>query len=136
MRATVASAAIDPALVEEFLDWQQRLTDAERAFPGFGGSELFRQVPGVQEDWTAVFRFDTEEHLNDWLESPDRKRLLDEGAHFQKLRAASGREPVRQLVLVRKRSANLEAALKLRPLPLTLSPSAAREPGPGVLVRQ
>jgi len=83
MRATVASAAIDPALVEEFLDWQQRLTDAERAFPGFGGSELFRQVPGVQEDWTAVFRFDTEEHLNDWVESPDRKRLLDEGAHFQ-----------------------------------------------------
>jgi antibiotic biosynthesis monooxygenase (ABM) superfamily enzyme len=79
----VVSHPVDPALVDEFLDWQQRVTDAERAFPGFGGSELFRPVPGVQEDWTAVFRFDTEEHLNDWLESPERKRLLDEGAHFQ-----------------------------------------------------
>lgn len=88
----VVSHPVDPAQANEFVEWQQRVTDAERAFPGFGGSELFRPVPGVQEDWTAVFRFDTEEHLNDWLESPERKRLLEEGAHFQdfELRRISG----------------------------------------------
>ena len=79
----VVSHPVDPDQVDEFLAWQRRVTDAERAFPGFGGSELFRPVPGAQEDWTAVFRFDTEEHLNDWLESPERKRLLEEGPHFQ-----------------------------------------------------
>lgn len=78
----VVSHPVDPAEEDAFLDWQRRVTDAERAFPGFGGSELFRPVPGGQDDWTAVFRFDTEEHLNDWLESPQRKRLLDEGAQF------------------------------------------------------
>lgn len=78
----VVSHPVDPAHEDEFVDWVQQLTDAERAFPGFGGSEVFRPVPGVQENWTNVFRFDTEEHLNDWLESPERKRLLDEGADF------------------------------------------------------
>ena len=79
----VISHPVGPNLVDEFVEWQQRMTDAERAFPGFGGSELYRPVPGVQEDWTVVFRFDTEEHLNAWLESPERKRLLEGGPHFQ-----------------------------------------------------
>jgi antibiotic biosynthesis monooxygenase (ABM) superfamily enzyme len=78
----VVSHPVDPARVEEFREWQQRVTDAESDFPGFSGSELFRPVPGVQEEWTAVFSFDTEEHLDAWLESPERRRLLDEGSQF------------------------------------------------------
>ncbi len=73
---------VDPALEDEFVRWQQQLTDAESRFPGFHGSQLFRPVPGVQEKWVAMFRFDTEEHLNDWLQSPERMRLLEEGARF------------------------------------------------------
>ena len=81
--AVVVSHPVAPGREDEFLAWQKRLDEIERAFPGFGGSELFRPVPGVQEEWTSVFRFDTEEHLNNWLESPERKKLLDEGAEFQ-----------------------------------------------------
>jgi antibiotic biosynthesis monooxygenase (ABM) superfamily enzyme len=79
----VVSHSVDPALQDEFVAWQQRATDAERGFPGFRGSELFRPVPGVQEEWTAMFRFDTQEHVDGWLESPERKKLLDEGRQFQ-----------------------------------------------------
>lgn len=79
----VVTHRVPPDLVGEFLDWQQRVTAAESTFPGFGGAEVFRPVPGLQEGWTILFRFDTEEHLNDWLSSPERKKLLDEGAQFQ-----------------------------------------------------
>ncbi len=79
----VVSHPVDPAREHEFLAWQLRVTDAERSFPGFRGSELFPPVPGVQDEWTAMFRYDTEEHLNDWLRSSQRKALLDEGKHFQ-----------------------------------------------------
>jgi len=79
----VVTHPVDPDLVDEFLDWQERVTAAERTFPGFGGAEVFPPVPGLQEGWTTVFRFDTEDHLNAWLESPERRRLLDESAHFR-----------------------------------------------------
>lgn len=78
----VVSHPVDADQVEEFLAWQQRVIESERTFPGFGGSELFRPVPGAQDEWTTVFRFDTQEHLDGWLESPERKRLLEEGADF------------------------------------------------------
>jgi antibiotic biosynthesis monooxygenase (ABM) superfamily enzyme len=79
----VVSHAVDVSLEDEFRAWTDRLTDAERAFPGFRGSELFPPVPGVQDKWTIVFRFDTEEHLNGWLESPKRRQLLEEGESFR-----------------------------------------------------
>jgi uncharacterized protein len=79
----VVSHPVPPDRVREFLAWQERVVDAERAFPGFGGSELYPPVPGVQEQWTTVFSFDTEEHLNAWLESPLRRDLLREGDGYE-----------------------------------------------------
>jgi uncharacterized protein len=79
----VVSHPVSPADEEEFLAWQQRVTDAERQFPGFRGAELFRPVPGVQDDWTALYQYDTDEHVSAWLESPERRRLLEEGRRFE-----------------------------------------------------
>lgn len=67
----------------EFLDWQRRLTEAEKRFPGFSGSELFRPVPGVKDDWTAVYRFATSAELERWLASTERAELLRQGERFQ-----------------------------------------------------
>ncbi|MGP0029476.1 MAG: antibiotic biosynthesis monooxygenase [Acidimicrobiales bacterium] len=78
----VVSHPVDPAEEEAFLAWQGRVTEAEKAFAGYRGSELFRPVPGVQDEWTAMFRFDTQEHLDAWLGSPARARLLSEGRKF------------------------------------------------------
>lgn len=79
----VVSHRVDPACVDEFLAWQRKMTDAERDFDGFKGSEIFRPVPGVQDEWTAVYRFDTGEHLEAWLDSETRHQLLEEGAAFK-----------------------------------------------------
>lgn len=65
--------------VEAFLDWRRRMAEAESRYPGFRGSEVFRPIDGVQDEWTTVYRFDTAEHLDAWLTSADRRRMLAEG---------------------------------------------------------
>ncbi|MBY0290511.1 MAG: antibiotic biosynthesis monooxygenase [Mycobacteriaceae bacterium] len=77
---------VDAELVEDFLAWQERLRQAESKFAGFRGTELFRPVSGVQEEWTTLYRFDNAESLDRWLVSSERKRLLDEGKQFADFR--------------------------------------------------
>jgi antibiotic biosynthesis monooxygenase (ABM) superfamily enzyme len=78
----VVSHRVSPEQVDEFLEWQERLRLAESKFPGFRGTELFRPVKGVQDDWTAMYRFDTAADLDRWLVSKERRDLLAEGEKF------------------------------------------------------
>ena len=68
--------------IDEFLAWQDRLREVESAFDGFRGTELFRPVDGVQDEWTLLYRFDNAAHLDTWLTSPERQQLLAEGRKF------------------------------------------------------
>ncbi|MDT5004921.1 MAG: uncharacterized protein QOJ24_2097 [Mycobacterium sp.] len=80
---TVAvSHHVPPESVDEFLAWQDRLRLAESTFPGFRGTEVFRPVAGVQEEWTTLYRFDTAADLDRWLVSDERRQLLAEGEKF------------------------------------------------------
>jgi antibiotic biosynthesis monooxygenase (ABM) superfamily enzyme len=79
----VISHPVRPKDEAEFLAWQQHVTEAEHAFPGFRGAERFRPVPGVQDNWTIVYRFDSAEHLDRWLSSPERAALLARGKKFE-----------------------------------------------------
>ncbi|SDC77947.1 antibiotic biosynthesis monooxygenase [Rhodococcus tukisamuensis] len=72
-----------PGREDEFVAWQQRVIEAEKGFPGFRGSRLHRPVPGIQDSWAIVFSFDTAEHLDAWLGSPERAALLAEGRDFK-----------------------------------------------------
>jgi len=74
----VVSHRIDADQVSEFLAWQDEIRDAEAAFPGFRGSEIFRPVDGVQDEWTISYKFDDAEHLDAWLTSEERQRLLSD----------------------------------------------------------
>ncbi|MEU1677024.1 antibiotic biosynthesis monooxygenase [Streptomyces roseifaciens] len=78
----VISHQVKSGREEDFLGWQEKVLKAQENFPGFMGSELFKPVEGVEERWVAVFRFDSREHLEDWLESDTRSRLLDEGRAY------------------------------------------------------
>jgi len=78
----VVSHRVNPELVDEFLAWQERVGQKEASFPGFRGTELFRPIEGVQEEWTAMYRFDTAAHLDAWLQSDARRQLLEEGGRF------------------------------------------------------
>jgi antibiotic biosynthesis monooxygenase (ABM) superfamily enzyme len=73
---------VTPGQEQQFRAWQRTVTAAEATFPGFQGSKLEPPIPGVQDDWTCIVRFDSDEHLQAWLKSPQRQRLLDEGKAF------------------------------------------------------
>nr|WP_090275999.1 antibiotic biosynthesis monooxygenase [Mycolicibacterium komanii]CRL69127.1 antibiotic biosynthesis monooxygenase [Mycolicibacterium komanii] len=78
----VVSHRVAADQVDEFLAWQDRLRLAETKFPGFRGSELFQPVAGVQDEWTAMYRYDTAANLDRWLVSKERRALLTEGEKF------------------------------------------------------
>ncbi|WP_236573007.1 antibiotic biosynthesis monooxygenase [Streptomyces sp. GS7] len=78
----VISHDVRPGCEQGFLKWQEKALKAQEKSPGYLGSELFQPVRDVQKHWVAVFRFDTREHLDDWLESDTRRALLDEGRAY------------------------------------------------------
>jgi uncharacterized protein len=78
----VISHNVRPGRERDFLRWQDKARKAQEKFPGFLGFEAFEPVPGVQEHWVVMFRYDTREHLDDWLGSGTREKLLDEGHDY------------------------------------------------------
>ncbi|MBL7491818.1 antibiotic biosynthesis monooxygenase [Frankia sp. AgB1.9] len=85
-QATVTAVVahdVRPGHEAGFLAWQEKAHKVQKATAGFRGYELFRPVPGVQERWVAVFRYDSMRHLEEWLGSPARRQLIDDGqAHI------------------------------------------------------
>ncbi len=53
----VITTASHPDDVDEFLDWQRRMGEEESKFEGYRGTELFRPVAGIQDEWTTLYRF-------------------------------------------------------------------------------
>lgn len=80
--SAIISTRVTPGREEAFRGWSQRIAAAETQYPGFQGHRLDAPIPGVQDDWTTVLTFDTEENLNNWMNSPERKQLLTETAGF------------------------------------------------------
>ena len=78
----VVTHRVSPDSVDDFLAWQERLRLAESKFNGFRGTELFRPVEGVQDEWTALYRYENAADLDKWLISPERQELLAEGERF------------------------------------------------------
>ena len=79
---TVVTHRVQPEEVDDFLSWQERIRLAERKFPGHQGSEIFRPIEGVQDEWTVVYRYNSPADLDRWLTSTEREQLLAEGRKF------------------------------------------------------
>jgi antibiotic biosynthesis monooxygenase (ABM) superfamily enzyme len=75
----IVSTRVAPGKEAEFKAWNQRINAAQAHYPGFQGFKITPPVPNVQDDWMTVVQFDNQDHLNAWLTSADRKRLLNEG---------------------------------------------------------
>lgn len=78
----VVSHEVKPGRERDFVGWQDKILKAQEKFRGFMGSELFAPVEGIQDRWVVVFRFDTREHLDQWLTSDARSTLLEEGRQY------------------------------------------------------
>lgn len=82
----VVTHRVPPDQIDNFLDWQRRMVREESRFEGFRGTELFRPIEGLQEEWTTLYRYDNAEHLDAWLTSPARQAILAEGEKFSDFR--------------------------------------------------
>ena len=80
--SAVISTRLKPGQEDAYRAWERRIAIAQAQSRGFQGYRLQPPVPGVQEDWLAIVRFDSEENLQNWLDSPVRRALVDESASF------------------------------------------------------
>jgi len=74
----VVSFRVDPESLDAFHESFDRLVGRIQAFPGFLRCDLYPPVPGVQEESIVMFAFDSRDHLDAWLDSPERQDVLDE----------------------------------------------------------
>lgn len=82
----VVTHRVHPNSTDDFLAWQRHMSEEESRFEGFRGTELFRPVEGLQDEWTTLYRFDNAEHLDAWLTSTKRQEVLAEGKKFNDYR--------------------------------------------------
>ena len=67
---------VRPGRENEYLRWQAEINDECRTFPGFEGDEVIPPVPGIQDDYVVIYRFDSFPHLDAWLRSDARQAQL------------------------------------------------------------
>ena len=75
--SAVISTRIKPGCEAAYRAWEQRIAAVQSKAPGFQGYRFEPPVPGVQEDWLAILRFDNEANLQAWFEvagTPEARR--------------------------------------------------------------
>ena len=60
----------------EYDAWLDEIGPISRSYPGVLDWQLVRPVPGLTATFTVILRFDTREHLENWMNSEDRARLV------------------------------------------------------------
>src|SRR5262249_49079817 len=76
--SAVISQRVRPGKEAQFLAWERKIAMAQSKAPGLQGYRFEPPVPGVQQDFVAILRFDSEANLRAWMDSPIRRKLLDE----------------------------------------------------------
>jgi uncharacterized protein len=105
----IASHRVRPDALGAFIQAQTEITDAARRFPGFIGTEVLEPVVGLQEEWVAIFRLDSNQAMKRWLEDPDRlklaakiEQLLLEPSHLLLLASDDRTEPPAAMVFTHR----------------------------------
>jgi hypothetical protein len=57
--------------------WLQEIIPVSKSYPGHLGVGIVHPVPGATVTYTVIIRFDTRKNLLTWMESDDRKRLIE-----------------------------------------------------------
>ncbi len=62
--------------------WLDEIAPLCKAAPGHLDWHIVRPIAGLTETFTVVIRFDTTEHLKAWMDSAERKRLIERAEPF------------------------------------------------------
>jgi len=80
--SAVISTRVKPGQQDAFLRWYRRISALQARFEGFQGYKFEAPIPGVQDDWVTILRFDSDAHLEAWLHSEQRQHILQEAEAF------------------------------------------------------
>jgi antibiotic biosynthesis monooxygenase (ABM) superfamily enzyme len=80
--SAVISTRVKPGKETEYRVWERKIAAAQSRARGLEGYRFEPAVPGVQDDHVAIMRFDSEENLQAWLDSPERLKLVEEAEPF------------------------------------------------------
>ncbi|TNE78152.1 MAG: antibiotic biosynthesis monooxygenase [Gammaproteobacteria bacterium] len=61
----------------EYEAWVEEIAPLCKASPGHLDWHMVRPIPGITETYTVIIRFDTRQHLQQWMDSETRARLID-----------------------------------------------------------
>ena len=78
--SAIISTRVKPGCEEAYRRWEQKVAVSQTAAKGLQGYRFEPPIAGVQADWLTILRFDTQENLQAWLDSPVRKAILAEAA--------------------------------------------------------
>jgi len=74
--SAVISTRVKPGQEAAYREWERRIAAAQARAPGFQGYRFEPPIPGVQDSWLAIVRFDSDANLDRWMKSPERLALL------------------------------------------------------------
>jgi uncharacterized protein len=80
--SAVISTRLKPGGEAAYRLWAQKIAAAQARAPGFQGYRFDPPIPGVQENWLSILRFDSEANMHAWINSPVRLTLLKEAEPF------------------------------------------------------
>lgn len=76
--SAVITTRVKPDREAEYRQWEHRIAAAQAQSPGFQGYRFEPPIPGVQDNYLAILRFENEAALDGWMNSPRRQALLAE----------------------------------------------------------
>lgn len=77
----VILSKVKPGREDAYRAWTVKIQAAQARYPGYRGCYL---QPPTEKDshWTTLLRYDTAEHLENWMNAPERAQLLAESKEF------------------------------------------------------
>lgn len=73
---------VTPGMEKRYREWLSTIQQMEASFPGFRGVSEQSHQSKKGPQWITLLQFDNQEHLDQWIASPERARILKEGRSF------------------------------------------------------
>jgi antibiotic biosynthesis monooxygenase (ABM) superfamily enzyme len=73
----VIASEVKPSHERDFQDWAAEVQAKQAMFPGYMGTLVQAPVSAALPYWTTLVRYSSQEQLEGWLGSSERKRLLE-----------------------------------------------------------
>jgi antibiotic biosynthesis monooxygenase (ABM) superfamily enzyme len=73
----VITHRVRPDKHADYEHWLNEIAPLCRAWTGHLDWHIVRPIPGVTETFTVIIRFDTTDHLKQWMASTERARLIE-----------------------------------------------------------